>query len=203
LDEDGIDRSLWLPKDEPILNEFRLAKIDIAIDRLCDSCEGLGAINGSRCTLCKGRGRLTTAWRGHELDPLSDIRFAQAKVRNILAFLHQSNIINDQHAHDGRTYEIWYEIFKAGSTMEKKPLYGALRGELAREGLSEYGFLLLLQAMPNAYHLQIKRAIYTIQTEHHRWLARRQGNSYLTVFEKLTEQIPLIREKLKELSEKE
>lgn len=203
MDEENGDKTYWLPKDEPILNEFRLAKADIAIDRTCDVCQGSGQIEDKRCNLCRGRGRLFTAWRGHDLDPIENIRFAQTGLQNILTFLHNNRIITDQHAYDGRTYEIWYEIFKATASMQKKPLYGAMRGELANEGLSEYGFILLIQDLPDEYHKHIKDAIYTMQSFHTRQIARRMAGIYEKAFDKLSYHIPLIRERLKVIAEKQ
>lgn len=197
MEDDDIDRSQWLPPKEPLFNKFRLAKPDISIERSCEDCGGAGAINNHRCFTCKGRGWLLTAWRGDGLDPVEGIKYGQTKTRNILAYLHHTHIITDQHAHDGRTYEIWYEIFRASSTQEKRQLYGAVRGEPAAEGLSEHGFSLLVQMMAIDHHNAIKRTLFTLQNEDTRAAARSNSEAYQRSFDKLSELIPQIREKLK------
>lgn len=200
--DDEIDKSLWLPKDEPILNEFRLAKPDIIIDRLCDVCSGEGEIERNKCSMCKGQGRISAPWRGQELDPIKEVRHVQAGTENILKFLVVSKNITEDHAHDARTYQIWYEIFRATSTMEKRQLFSEPRG-VSSEGLSEYGFVLLIQKLPREHHDRIKGAIYTLQTPQSRFIARRMVDLYITSFDKLGTALQNIRQQLKSLKERQ
>lgn len=199
--DDEIDQGQWLDPKEDIINAFRASKPDISIDRPCDDCGGSGRVNEDRCKGCRGKGRIWAKWRDNEKDPLSDVRFAQAQVRNILTYLHDTSIINDQNAYDGRTYEIWYEIFTANMTQGKKQLFGNLRGE-AGDGLGEHGFLLLLKRLPEQYHRTIKASIFTFQNAHTRFIARRNARGYERAFQVLSEMMPKIREELEELAKK-
>lgn len=200
MDEDGIDKTQWLPDGAEVVNEYRLAKPDISIDRLCDSCKGSGEAESSQCRKCNGRGRTVSGWRGNEIDPPSGIKWAKVTQKNILIFLHEKHLITDQHAHDARTYEIWYEIFKATATMGKKPMYGSARGELTNEGLSEYGFVLLIEVMPLVYHDIIKYMIYTLQTDSSRSAARLHQKTYRVALDSLGDKIQTIRDRLKAIS---
>jgi len=170
-DTDG-DQSLWLPRGESLVTKERLEKGDMR----------------------------TFGDGGIAPEKLTDIRFAQALVRNIMQFLWNCGTIDDQNYHDGKTFQIWQEVFSAPFGYRKNSVYHALKGELSSEGLNEYGFVLLLQRMHHNDIRQIEKAIDTMQTEHTVFLARKNATIYRRAFARLSEVIPQIRDDLESIA---
>lgn len=205
MSDDDINPQEWLPDDVPIINKHRLSQPDMAIDLACRFCGGSGQTDKHRCRNCKGKGRVLSRDGVEEIiadeKMLSDVRFAQAQVRNILNYLYQKKIITEQNVHDGRTFEIWKEIHDSSFSMRKKSYYGALRAELAAEGLSEMGYVLILKKLSVYHHNAISMAISTIQSPWECERAVLYANTYKSAFVRLTELIPEIQEELQKYSE--
>ncbi len=169
-----IDQSVWLPKGMPLITAERRAK-----------------------------GDMRTEGEDGERSPqnLSDIRFAQALVRNIMAYLWNSGAIDDQHYHDGKTFQIWHEVFSSQFGIKKNSIYNSeLKGELKKEGLNEYGFILLLQRIHRKDIAMIHHAVDTIQSEHTVFLASKNRMAYRRAFDRLTTVIPQIRDELESIA---
>jgi hypothetical protein len=134
------------------------------------------------------------------------IRHAQVMVRNILNVLWENRNLDDQHAHDGRTYEIWQTIFRAKLSYRNNPIYSpeltAMHQAVKDDHLEvdDYGRLIRSLGAQNCRIIEF--AIYEPINEHKIWLVKRNITPYRLAFDTLTTVMERLREEWKERQEK-
>lgn len=84
----------------------------------------------------------------HEYDADGHVRFAQSRVVNILNFLYEIDVIDDQQMFDANTYEIWRGLFRVFTgTGTGTPCYSPTARDKNGSGLREYGYVLVLKRL--------------------------------------------------------
>jgi len=194
--DDHIDKSCWLPVGEPIITPERRHKGDMTIDIECADCDSTGNVQGVHCRACRGKGRVP---QRIEDAATQEIRYAQSHVRNILNYLWNNGDLTDQQAHDGKTYEIWKSLSDANFGLRKKATAEGDGGT----GVSEYGFVLLIRALGLRDCKIVESAIFTVATEHSRFVAARNKHQYQAAFERLSAIILQVREQIAAISGQE
>ncbi|OJW21183.1 MAG: hypothetical protein BGO49_24530 [Planctomycetales bacterium 71-10] len=201
-DYEHIDVTQWRPANQPIVTPERAAKGDLVYNTPCSECNGRGSFPDPYgrgivpCRTCHGRG--TNQVIGDIA--LQHVRFAQAQVQNVMNWLWERGTLDDQHLHDGQTYEQWQMVQQARLGLRRKV---AASGE-ATDGddLRERGFTLLLIRVPARHQKWIDHAVHTNAASGHvRFIAQRNCRFYREAFDCLSGKLPPIMEELKALRE--
>jgi hypothetical protein len=197
ISEDKPDERYWLPDGYDLITPERESKGDMRVERRTPDKEQLDA----------GRG--------------GQIFFAQVQVRNILNFLSDETavrayckinklapmgaVLDGQHAHNGRTYEVWQTIFHARQGYRNNPIYtpelAELRKALKGDGFDVSDFIAVIRTLSLEQKKLIEFAIYQTATDHLKWLALRTGNAYLRAFDRLSEIMEPMRERARAVRE--
>ena len=86
-----------------------------------------------------------------ERDEGGNIRFAQLNVNNVMNYLHGLRILDDQHLHDGQTYELWQMIFNARCGYGYNKIYSQdileARSAVIADNLPSSGFTRLIRGL--------------------------------------------------------
>ncbi len=142
------------------------------------------------------------------------VRYAQACVLNVMSFLYEQTVLDDQQIYDGRTYEVWRAKARAFFTKELAS-YSATDGRPQGPGYGEYGFVLLVRSMHardlsalneaiDAPAGMMQRALLTIKPEDSyqaRYAADARRGHYRRAFSKLVAAMPAVRDKIQEKKE--
>lgn len=167
---ENIDKSVWLNPGESIITEERASKGDMKIERQDPTTQQLQ--NGEN----------------------GDIRFAQAQVKNILNFLWEMDAIEDQHHHDGQTFQIWREMHQSSLGLMRAVSFGSDQNIGIR--LRAYGFILVIKRLSIYDKKTIISSIETFANEHTKFLASKQRQIYRRAFERLSAIIPPVRDQI-------
>ncbi len=189
-----IDRSQWLPHGTPLLHPERIAKGDVITGPECNECNGTGKEKHMNlvCKKCYGHG-----WCGETsaIDvPISDIRFAQVQVRNILNYLWSAGHITDENHDDGHTFEAWRNQHRVAMGLQK-----AISTDTAQSTgvkLRAYGYVLIIKRMSINDFNAVSMAIDTFEREYTRHVADKDRKIYSRAFACLTTAMMPIREQI-------
>ena len=151
--EEQIDTSQWLEKNEPPVNQFRAQHGDLTLT----------------------------------IDARGEISAAQAHVRNLLNYLHDSGVIDSQARYNGQTYELWQTCFRAQQGYRTNPIYGItqIRGSVRDAGFADGDFARLIFRLQAKAANLIEAAISTTATEHNKFLAHKNAAKYQAAFQRL------------------
>lgn len=158
---------------------------DSDIDQSCWIPQGEAIITPER--LAKGDVSFNRKDSGEMLE-------IQLTIRNILNYLHEQEIITDQHLYDAQTYQIWQQMHRVQRGLEKPVSSGNPQDFGVR--LRAHGFILLLQRLSKRDVSVIEFAINSIATEHTRFIANNNRGAYPPIFERLSQVLSVVREQI-------
>lgn len=121
-----------------------------------------------------------------------EIIFAQTQVHNVMNWLHEHDVLTDQHIYDGQAYERWRIIWQAAWGARKR--YSGDKSDQPAVSFAEHGFLMILTRLSIRWQKIIEQAIDTHANGHERFMAQRYGRSYRDAFDRLGYVMEKIRE---------
>lgn len=190
--DDYIDESVWLPEGEQMVTPERAKKDDIFFEVDCKECLGKGKNNNQFCKPCKGRGRVKDNRPPGEI--ITDIRYAQVCVRNILNFLWENDVItNDQHE-AGCVFKAWRDQHRVAMG-QQRPVSNETAETLSVK-LRAYGYVLILKKLNPYDYRTIDTAVETYESEHTRYFALRDSKAFKGAFYRLHQLLPPIKERI-------
>ena len=138
------------------------------------------------------------------IDDNGNMQEARSSVKNILNFLWEEDIIDDQQHHDAGTYQIWRDMHQASMGM-KKPVSSG-NAEALGIRLRAHGYVLVSQRMPKSHIRAVESALETFANSHTEFLARNSRRAYAEALTNLSNVIAAVKERiayLESISEKE
>lgn len=178
-----IDFTQWIADRTSIVTEERASKGDMLIERAPPT-----------------KSQQERGEPGH-------IRYAQVQVRNILRHLSEREVLDEQHIHDGQTYEIWQTIFRARTGYRNNPIYAdelvRMRGAIAQDGLDVSDYVILIRRLGVQKCRIIEDAIYSPVTPQVRQLLSGGADDYVRAFDSLSWIMRQLREEWKHRKESE
>jgi hypothetical protein len=183
--DDHIDKTQWIKG--PIVTPERAAKGKMMIAIICPECKG-DRETCKTCKECHTRGNILVENNGSF--PMEEVLYVQFLERNLMNWLWERDILDDQNLHDGQTYERWQMIYRAkrGRGVNSKSLHGVTDSEA---GCAEYGFSLILQRLNPGYQKAINTT-FSHANDYGRWVIWDHRYRYLTAFQSLTYIMPQI-----------
>ena len=189
-EEEKPDARYFLPEGERILTAEREAKGDMLVER-----------------------RAPTRLQ-REMNEPGTVYFAQAVENSILNFLSHTPtirawcignqlppykaILEPQHAHDGRTYELWQTLFHARQGYRNNPLYSPelaeLRTAVKEDGYDPSDFVTVIRTLTLEQKKVIEFSLYTQATDRLRHSCLQHGLVYQKAFDRLCEIMEPMRE---------
>ena len=155
------------------------------IDKTCFIPHGEPIVTPER--LAKGDLAFNTKDSGETLE-------IQLKVKNILNYLYEQEIITEQNWCDGCTFEAWQAQHQVAMGV-KKAVSAGEENQTANK-LRAHGFVLLIRKLSNQDLSAIEFAINTFATSHTKFIAQNCRQTYRAAFEKLSAILPSIREQI-------
>lgn len=199
--DDHIDKSQWLGDKEPIITPERAKKGDLFTGPLCEDCRGSGKNHSDHadhqvtCRACRGKGWIGTVNMATLTDKqISDTRFAQMQVRNILNFLWERGIITDLQHDDGCTFEAWRNQHRVALGLQRS--VSTETAESTSVKLRAYGFVLIIKKLSVYDHHAIDNSLSIFANHYTETLARRDFPVYQRAFSRLAKILPPIREQI-------
>lgn len=117
------------------------------------------------------------------------VRFAQVQVRNVMNFLYEAGTLDDQHVHDGQTFEVWQMSFTAELSCRPNPIYSSelrsVRRTLEDDDLAHDDYAKLLRGLSRAHIKAVEQAIKAPANEHNARLATLHAATYRQAFDRL------------------
>lgn len=122
---------------------------------------------------------------------------AQATVRNILNYLWEEEIIDDQQHHDGQTFEIWREVYSSAHGKTITLRFGQEAKTTNPKGSAEYiGYSMLIRRLSKADVGALEFTLKPITADYAKFVTKNNKQGYRLLFNKLSACIPSIRERI-------
>jgi hypothetical protein len=125
----------------------------------------------------------------------SEIKFAQAQVRNIINFLWEREIITTEQHAAGQTFWAWRNQHRVAMGQQRSITDGTPPESFGVK-LRAYGYVLLLKRLSTPDYNAIDQSIETFETEHWRYFALRDAAIYRRAFIRLADILPAIKDRI-------
>jgi len=137
-----------------------------------------------------------------ERDEGGNIKFAQAQFNNIMNYLYNRRILDNQHIHDGQIYELWKMIFNARLGYGYNKVYSSdiaeARSAVIADNLPSSDFTSLIRALGARNCRIIEIGIYQHATPFSIALLKGRRHWFRPAFDALSNQMEFLRRKNEE-----